>query len=128
LSTASPPDELPEEHSLSKLLGISMDDLWNVLIACDLAKKRGKRENVLDKKGIRQFIVNNKLTKVILLDEKDKQPVLHIGIFTQNSTNSDHCPTQQWKSNKRPPRPLQDASKAFREDLLIFLSQNKKAT
>jgi hypothetical protein len=102
-----------------------MDDLWNVLIAWDLAKKRSKRGNVLDKKGIEQFIVNNKLTKVVVLDEKDKQPVLRKGIFTQNSTNSIHCPTQQWKSNKRPPRPLLDASKAFRQDLLIFLSQNK---
>jgi hypothetical protein len=40
--TSLPPDEVPGEYCLSKLLGISMDDLWEVLIACNLAKKKGK--------------------------------------------------------------------------------------
>jgi hypothetical protein len=40
-------DEAPGKHCLSKLLGITMNQLWDVLIACDLAKKMGKRGNVL---------------------------------------------------------------------------------
>jgi hypothetical protein len=35
--TSSPRDEAPGEYCLSKLLGILMDDLWEVLLACDLA-------------------------------------------------------------------------------------------
>jgi hypothetical protein len=53
-------DESLGEYGLSKLLGISMQDLWEVLIEC---KKKGKRGNIIGKKGIAQFITNNELTK-----------------------------------------------------------------
>jgi hypothetical protein len=39
---ASPLDEAPGEYCLSKLLGVTMNQLWDVLIACNLAKKMGK--------------------------------------------------------------------------------------
>jgi hypothetical protein len=54
-----PLDEAPGGYSLSKLLGISMHDLWEVLINSNLAKKKGKWGNIIDKKGIDQFITNN---------------------------------------------------------------------
>jgi hypothetical protein len=41
-------DEVPIKHCLSKLLGITMNQLWDVLIACNLDKKMGKRGNILD--------------------------------------------------------------------------------
>jgi hypothetical protein len=52
-----------------------MHDLWEVLlIKSNLAKKKGKHGNVIDKKGIKQSIPNNGLTKMVIIDEK-KQPV-----------------------------------------------------
>jgi hypothetical protein len=54
---AWPLDEAPGEYCLSKLLGISMNDLWEVLIASNLAKKRGKR-NIIDEDGVQQFITD----------------------------------------------------------------------
>ncbi len=66
-----------------------MNNLWEVLIECNLAKKKGKQGNVIDKKGIKQFITKNGLTNFVVLDEKEKQPVLRFGML-------------QWKSKKGP--------------------------
>jgi hypothetical protein len=41
---SSPLDEAPDEYSLSKLLGITMNQLWDVLIACNSAKKWVSKE------------------------------------------------------------------------------------
>jgi hypothetical protein len=47
-----PRDECPAGgYSLSKLLGISMQELWEVSIECDLAKQKGKRETFLIEKS-----------------------------------------------------------------------------
>jgi hypothetical protein len=78
-NAASPLDEAPGEYCLSKFLGIPMNYLWEVLIASNLAKKRGKR-NIIDKDGVQQFITNNELTHAVVLDEKEKQSVLRIGV------------------------------------------------
>jgi hypothetical protein len=43
---SSPLDEAPGEYCLSKLLKITMDELWEVLIDCKLAKQMGKRGNL----------------------------------------------------------------------------------
>jgi hypothetical protein len=81
-----PLDEAPGEYCLSKLLGITMDALWEVLIDCKLAKEMGKRGNLVDWK----FITNNEQTNSVALKIKEKQPVLRIGVFTKNSLSSNH--------------------------------------
>jgi hypothetical protein len=56
---SSPLDKDPGEYCFSKLLGITMNRLWDVLIACNSAKKMGKRGNILDWDAFRQFITKN---------------------------------------------------------------------
>jgi hypothetical protein len=122
--------ECPGEHSLSQLLGIPMHSLWHVLICCKLAKKtKGiKGTNLLDRKAFAQFIITHGLGNMVVLDEKDKQPVLRVGIYTQNTTHKDHSATNQWKSSKKPPRPLRGAATAFQGAVeAFFLLQKEKA-
>ncbi len=38
----------PRKYCLFKLLGISMHGLWEILIACNLGKKKGKQWNILE--------------------------------------------------------------------------------
>jgi hypothetical protein len=60
-NTLWPLDEALGKYCLSKLLGLSMHELWEVLIACNLAKKKGKRGHALDWNGFQQLITKNKL-------------------------------------------------------------------
>jgi hypothetical protein len=66
-------DKAPGDHCVSKLLGITMDDFWNVLLECKLAKKRGNK-NVIEKLRTKQFITDNGLTGILLDGESNKQP------------------------------------------------------
>ena len=124
--TMKPPTDKvdkPNEYFLSELLKISMEELWEVLIACGLAKSVGKRGVLLDRRKLATFITNHNLGDIVALDQKGKQPVMRIGVYgnrstsNKSTTDSDHCPTTQWQSGKKQPRPLRDASNKFREDL-----------
>jgi hypothetical protein len=73
-------------YSISKLLGITMQELWEVLIDCNLVKqmdKRGGMGDILDKEAIKSFITNNRLDDFVALEKKDNQPVLRIGIYSK---------------------------------------------
>jgi hypothetical protein len=87
-----PPDEAPGQHCLSKLLGITMNELWEVLLKCKLAKKSGELYRI-DKQQIQQFIETNGLTDILVLGESNKQPVMRIGV-----ARSDESAVNQWKS------------------------------
>jgi hypothetical protein len=135
--TKPPKDKVdkPKEYFLSELLQISMTELLEVLISCGLAKSVGKRGPILDQRKLASFIINHNLGDIVALDEKGKQPVMRICVYgssTSTSTNSrstidsDHCPTTQWKSGKKQPRPLSDASNKFCEDLKNFKFEKQK--
>jgi hypothetical protein len=50
--TTKPPkdkEDKPNEYFLSEILQISMKELWEVIIACGLAKSAGKRGGFLTK-------------------------------------------------------------------------------
>jgi hypothetical protein len=126
----------PKEYFLSELLQISMTELWEVLISCGLAKLVGKRGPILDQRKLASFMIDHNLGDIVALDVKGKQPVMRIGVYgsssTSTSTNSrstidsDFCPTTQWKSGKKQPRPLRDASNRFGEDLKNFKFEKQK--
>ena len=94
-----------------------MNELWEILISSELAKEtKGKRGPMLDQNKIRQFITWKGLTNFLELQEKDSQPILRLGIYSSKSSQSDRSARTQWKSSKKPPRLLRDASKKFRDD------------
>jgi hypothetical protein len=121
-----PLDECPGVFSFSKLLGITMKELWDVLIECKLAKKHGDNLHI-KKDAIKNFIITHGLDDIVEVDVTDKQPVLRIGRYTTTSTNVDHSPVLQWKSGKRPPRHHRDVTKKFREDWNNAIPKEPKA-
>jgi hypothetical protein len=106
-----PQDEAPDEHCISKILGIPMLQLWEVLLECKLAKKKGQIY-LIDKEQIKQFIRTNELTDCLFLGESNKVPVMRLGV-----SQSDHSAANQWKSGRKPPRPLRHEAKKFRDDM-----------
>jgi hypothetical protein len=102
-----PSDEAPDDCCLSKLLGIKMDELWQVFFECKLAKKRGKH-NIIDKDEIEQFMQDNGLTHVLVDGESNKQPALRNGL-----AEDDPSAGEQWRSEKNPPLPLCDVAEKF---------------
>ena len=115
------PDEAPEEHYLSTCLGLTMDELWEVLLDCGMARKRGSAY-IIHKQKVDEFITRNALTDVMECGAKDKQLVLRIGVYSSSkSTKMDYSAKSQWKSKKKPPRPLRKELKNFRDDLHEFL-------
>ena len=114
------PDEAPGEHCVSKCLRLTMDELWEVLLDCGLARKKGLAY-IIDRQKVDEFITRN----VIECGEKDKQHVLRIGVYSAKSTKSDYSTNTQWKSDKKPPRPFCKELKTFRDDLKEFLVPKK---
>jgi hypothetical protein len=128
--TIKPPKDKvdkPNKYFLSELLQISMEELWEVLIVCRLTKSAGKREGIIGQRKLASLIITHNLGDIVALNEKGKQSVMQIGVYGNKSTaNSDHCPTTEWKSGKKQPRPLRDASNKFREDLKNFKLEKEK--
>jgi hypothetical protein len=58
----------PNEYFLSELLQISMEQLWEVLIACGLAKSAGKRE-IFDQRKLASFIIAHNVGDIVALNE-----------------------------------------------------------
>jgi hypothetical protein len=82
---------------------------------------------VLDQRKLACFIINHNLGEIVTLKEKGKQPVMQIGVYgNKSTTNTDHCPTTKWKSGKKQPHPLHNASNKFREDLQNFKLKKEK--
>ncbi len=109
-----PVDECPGVFGFSKLLGISMNDLWEVLIDCNLAKKKGKGGTIIDKDAIKKFRNTHGHDETVEYNESRKLPVLRIGSYTLTHKDVDHNALLQSKYGKRPPRPLRHVSKKFR--------------
>jgi hypothetical protein len=78
--TIKPPKDKvdkPNEYFLLELLQVSMEELWEVLIACGLAKSAGKRGAILDQRKLASFIIRtHNLGDIVALNEKGKQPVM----------------------------------------------------
>ena len=100
-----PPDEAPGDFCISQLMGITMELLWDILFACNWARKKGK-QRILVKEHIQDFIAMNNLADILSIDTKNKQLVLRVGVYSSTSLATDKSATSQWKSGKRPPRPL----------------------
>jgi len=123
-----PQDEAPDQHCLSKFLGITMQELWNVLIACELAKEtKGQHGPRLYKNKIEEFIARNTLTNILELVMKDSELILRIGVYSTKSSTSDYKPRTQWKSSKKPHHPIRGAQKKFRDEMKNFFHKNSPA-
>jgi hypothetical protein len=82
---------------------------------------------ILDQRKLACFIISHNLGEIVALNEKGKQPVIKIGVYgNKSTTNADNCLTTQWKSGKKQPRPLRDASNKFREGLKNFKLEKDK--
>jgi hypothetical protein len=118
-SPLEPLDEAPGTFCLSKLLGVTMNELWEALFRENLAKKRGQL-CLIDREQMQEFIISNGLAHCHFLSGSRKQPVLRVG-FAAN----DDSEIKQWKSGEEPPRPLRSVGKQFHHDLLDFLKEKK---
>jgi hypothetical protein len=93
-----PPDEAPGEFFLSKLLGITMKELWNVLFECNWARKKGQHDTLVKQK-IQDFIAIHSLTHVLAVDMKGKDMMLRVGAYSSaTSASTDDNATSQWGS------------------------------
>jgi hypothetical protein len=84
-------DEAPGKHRVSKLLRVTMEELWEVLFDCKLAKKKGSH-NVIDKQQIKKFTQDNGLADVLVDGKSNKQPLIRLGFAQDDLPAAD-----QWK-------------------------------
>jgi hypothetical protein len=74
-----PLDEAPGQQCVSRLLGTRMNELWEVLLKCKLAKKRGQLFRI-DKEQNEDFRQTNGLTHSLVLGKSNKQPATRLGL------------------------------------------------
>jgi hypothetical protein len=99
-----PPDKAPGEFFLSKLLGITMKELWNVLFECNWARKKGQHHTLVKQK-IQDFIAIHSLTHFLAVDMKGKDMMLRVGACSSaTSASTDDNATSQWGSGKIHPQ------------------------
>ena len=104
-----------------------MSELWTVSFDCSLAREKGKT-NIIVQGKIKDFVAAHSLTDVLAVNMKDRLMALRVGFCSAAaSTSTDNDPPSQWKSEKRPSRPLQDVAKEFRVNLKELLPSEKSA-
>ena len=113
-------DEAPGQYFLSKLLGFPMNELCTVLFDCNLAREKGEQKNIVQQ-NIDDFIAVHVFTKVLSVNTKDRLMVLRVRFYSRTTSSStDDKPRNQWKSDKRPPCPLREVAKKFRDEMKKF--------
>ena len=119
-------DEAPSQYFLSKILRIPMNELWTVLFDYNLARKKGDQKNIVQQ-NIEYFIAVHGITKVIDVNTKEIIMVIRVVFYSlTNSAINDDNPTSQWKMEKRPPRPIQEVARKFRDEMKKFHEETTK--
>ena len=97
-----------------------MNELRTVLFDCILALKKGEQKGIV-RENIKDFIAGHVLTKVLSENIKDRLMVFWVGFYSlTTSASNDDNPKSQWKLDKRPPRPIQEVAKKFRDEMKKF--------
>jgi hypothetical protein len=89
-----PPDEAPGQFCISKLLGVTVNELWEALLREKMAKKKGERHS-LDKDQPQEFVRSNELTNCLTVSESNKQLVMRVGFASTNVSAG-----KQWRSGE----------------------------
>jgi hypothetical protein len=113
------PDEAPDPRCVSKLLGITMLQLWEVFVKCKLSKKKGQFHMIIDQE-LEDCMQRIGLIGFLVLGESNKVLLMRLGI-----SQSDQSAVNQWKSKRRP-RPLHHSAKRICDNPSTCLKKEKK--
>ena len=86
-----------------------MNELWDVLSQCKLAKTA--------------FTQTNGLTDCLVIGESNKQLVMRLGVAQR-----DQSAVSQWKSKTKPPRPLRSVANKFHDNLAACLEKSNRGS